>query len=99
MPKNVDTSEINYLKKEDYGKVPAYLSQVKEEIRRENEMIETYIKRQERPSTDEQEGFAVLTEAERVELIDALKAKWDTINANYQKITHLVVLDSLGQVV
>lgn len=98
MPRNIDRSEPNYLKKEDYGKVPAYLSQVKEEIRRENEMIETYIKRQDRPASDEREGFAVLTDAERIELIDALKAKWDAIHANYQKITHLVVLDSLGQV-
>jgi hypothetical protein len=89
---------LNYLKKEDYGKVPVYLSQVQEEIRRENEMIESYVKRQETSYAQEPEGYAVLTEGERLELIEALKAKWDAVNANYQKITHLVVLDSLGQV-
>lgn len=61
-------------------------------------MIENYVKRQESSSHHEPEGYAVLTEADRLELIDALKAKWDTVNGNYQKITHLVQLDSLGQV-
>lgn len=98
VPKNVDTSEPNYLLKEDYGKVPAYLSQVKEEIRRENEMIESYVKRQERSHSYEPQGYAVLTEVERLELIDALKTRWDAVNMNYQKITHLVQLDSLGQI-
>ena len=78
--------------------MPAYLSQVKEEIRRENEMIESFVKRQERSKSYEPQGYAVLTEVERLELIDALKTRWDAVNSNYQKITHLVQLDSLGQI-
>jgi len=42
VPKQTGVPELNYTKKEDFGKVPAYLSQVKDEIRRENEMIERY---------------------------------------------------------
>ena len=42
VPKQTGTGDLNYTKKEDFGKVPAYLTQVKEEIRRENEMIERY---------------------------------------------------------
>ncbi|KAH8095435.1 hypothetical protein JL720_2734 [Aureococcus anophagefferens] len=38
------TAEPDYLKKADYAQVPAYLGQVKEEIRRENEMIDAYRK-------------------------------------------------------
>ena len=40
VPKQTGQNELNYKQKEDFGKVPAYLAQVKEEIRRENEMIE-----------------------------------------------------------
>jgi hypothetical protein len=36
--------EINYLKKEDFGKVPAYLSVVKEEIKTEKEMIKKIVR-------------------------------------------------------
>lgn len=39
VPKPPKAGEINYMKKEDFGKVPEYLKQVKEEIRRENEMV------------------------------------------------------------
>ena len=42
VPKQTGLGDLNYTEKEDFGKVPAYLTQVKEEIRRENEMIERY---------------------------------------------------------
>jgi hypothetical protein len=45
-PKRPPVKELNYMKKEDFGKIPAYLSQVKEEVKRENEMIERYVKQQ-----------------------------------------------------
>ena len=45
MPKTVDTAELNYLKKEDYGKVPAYLGYVKEEIKREQYQKMTHLVR------------------------------------------------------
>lgn len=86
------------MKKEDFGKVPAYLTQVKEEIRRENDMIERYVKHQMGEIERTPESFEELTEDERLELLDALKAKWDYVNAQYQKITHLVVLDTAGQI-
>lgn len=98
VPKSLDSKELNYMKKEDFGKVPAYLSTVKEEIKRENEMIDRYIKQQmgevERPP----DFYEELSETERSELIAALKEKWDNVNANYQKITHLVRLDTTGHI-
>jgi len=84
--------------------VPAYLSQVKEEIRRENEMIDQYVKEQMgytggAPVAEEtNEVLEVLPDAERYALVDALKAKWDTVNAKYQKMTHNVNLDTVGKV-
>ena len=98
VPKPVGNQELNYMKKEDFGKVPAYLTQVQDEIQRENAMIDRYVKEQmgevERPA----EVYEEVDEEERYQLIDQLKSKWDTVNAKYQKITHLVVLDTRGQV-
>lgn len=98
VPKPVGNQDLNYMAKEDFGKVPAYLSQVKDEIRRENDMIDRYVKEQmgevERPP----EVFEEITEDERIQLIADLKAKWENTNAKYQKITHLVLLDTAGQI-
>jgi hypothetical protein len=78
--------------------VPAYLTQVKEEIRKENDMIERYIRQQmgevERPL----ESYEEMSPEERRDLINKLKDKWDHTNSMYQKQTHLVKLDTYGQV-
>ena len=86
------------MKKEDFGKIPAYLSQVKEEIKRENDMIDRYVKEQMGEVEAAPEVYEEFPEDERMELVNALKAKWDSVNAQYQKITHLVKLDTTGQV-
>jgi chromosome segregation ATPase len=91
-------AELNYLKKEDFGKVPAYLTQVKEEIQRENEMIQKYVKEQLGEIDEEPQQYEEMPEEERRALIAALKGKWDKVNAQYQKITHLVRLDTTGQI-
>lgn len=98
VPKTLESKELNYLEKEDYGKVPNYLDQVKEEIKRENDMIDKYVKEQMGIEDEYVEEFEEMPEDERAALIQQLKAKWDTVNAKYQKITHLVVLDTAGQV-
>lgn len=98
VPRVLDNGNLNYLKKEDYGKVPEYLSKVKDEIRRENDMIDKYVKEQLGEVEREPEKFEEISEFERQDLVSALKDKWDTVNARYQKITHLVRLDTTGQV-
>jgi hypothetical protein len=97
-PRRPTQKELNYLKKEDYGKNPAYLTQVKEEIRRENEMIERYVKEQMGEVERTPEAYEELTEDERQNLLEELKNKWDHVNAKYQRTTHLVTLDTTGQV-
>ena len=37
-----------------------------------------------------------LTESEVREIRDGLKRKWDEINKEYQKITHVRIVDTLG---
>lgn len=98
VPKVVDNGELNYMKKEDFGKIPSYLNEVQEEIRRENEMIDKYVKEQMGHIEEEPDQFDEISEEERGALLDALKAKWDKVNAQYQKITHLVSLDTAGQI-
>ena len=98
VPRSLESKDLNYLEKEDYGKVPEYLGQVKEEIKRENEMIDKYVKEQMGIEDETVEEFEELPESERGALIAQLKRKWDDVNAKYQKITHLVVLDTAGQV-
>jgi len=88
--------ELNYMKKEDFGKVPAYLNQVKEEIKRENEMIEKYVKEQMGELDMTPEVYEEFPEEEKMILLDNLKLKWDQVNAKYQKTTHLVKLDTTG---
>ncbi len=89
---------MDYTKKEDFGKIPAYLTQVKDEIRRENEMIERYIRQQMGEVERTPESYEQMTEEERRDLIYQLKEKWDHTNNLYQKQTHLVKLDSHGQI-
>lgn len=156
-PRVVPEANPNYMLKQDYGKVPAYLSQVKEEIRRENEMIDRcvsarvsvgmrdflclyrgcstsscqrgildyeenplkklyyrnttltpflcrvlltacrYVKDRMGVQEKDPEHTEEMDEYERMELISQLKAKWDVTNANYQRMTHVINLDSVGK--
>lgn len=97
-PRVAEAGNPNYLKKDDFGKVPGYLKEVKDEIRRENDMIDKYVKEQMGVRDKDPEELNEMNEAERRELIHALKGKWNAVNAEYQKITHLVFLDTIGQV-
>ena len=38
-----------------------------------------------------------MSESERDALVAQLKAKWDSVNANYQRMTHMTRLDTCGQ--
>ncbi|KAL8000459.1 putative enkurin [Plasmopara halstedii] len=88
-----------YTQKEDYGKVPRYLSQVKNEIERENSMIEDFVRQNQTLKEDEgRERLEAMDENERLALVDALKSKWDHVNSKYQKLCHNIVFDTLGKV-
>lgn len=97
VPKQIVKQEPDYLRKEDYGKVPAYLGQVKEEIKREKEMIDAYVKARMGIDDNEQEEYEELPEEDRQQMINALKEKWDLCNSQYQKQAHLVNLDTVGK--
>ncbi|KAF4653944.1 hypothetical protein FOL47_010223 [Perkinsus chesapeaki] len=92
--KHYGEMDKDYLKKADYGKVPAYLERIKADIKSEYEYIR---KLQEQQTTEEQARIRPLLEDERMELIEALKKKWEKVNADYQCMTHLTKLDTIGK--
>lgn len=99
VPQMPRDESVEYLKKEDYGRVPGYLKQVREEIARENEMIDEYVKKK-MSSEQEENGdmYAEMDEQERQDLINKLKTKWDAVNHTYQKICHRTKFESRGDI-
>jgi len=98
VPQMPKSERVDYMGKEDYGKVPDYLSQVKDEIRRENEMIDDYVAKQLSTGEDAPEEFDVMGEQSREQLVSQLKTKWDAVNATYQKNAHRVSFESRGDI-
>ena len=98
VPKQIP-QEPNYLEKEDFGKIPAYLSDIKSEIERENKLVQRYVDQKLGNINDEpEEDLEELSESERQSLLQALKLKWEKTNGLYQKSTHMVNLDTTGQI-
>lgn len=88
----------NYLKKADYGKVPKYLKKVKGEISVEKEYIRQVMAQEREAQMSMQPKMKALPEQERLQLLDNLKKKWEAVNKQYQGMTHIVTLDTIGKV-
>merc|ERR1711879_1132493 len=85
-PKKTSQGAKDYLAKEDYGKVPKYLSHIKQDIDAEYEYIRNL--QQEEESYMNQRN-RVMDENERMNLIEGLKARWEQVNTEFQAATHL----------
>lgn len=90
--------EVDYCNKPDYGKVPAYLQEVKKEVAAEKEYIRQVMMQQEEAHKASQPQMRMMPEEERVELLNQLKDKWESVNEGYQRMTHRVNLDTIGKV-
>lgn len=84
-PKPGKAMAADYLHKEDFGKVPAYLHEVKAEIAAEDEFVRGMLEASE--ETGGGPRLSELPDSEREDLLEALKAKWDEVNKAYQLIT------------
>merc|ERR1719440_2580594 len=93
-PKKAQQGAKDYLRKDDYGKVPKYLTNIKQDIEAEYEYIRQLQEQEESAARD---ACAPLDEQERQSIIAGLKAKWEQVNTEYQGATHLTVLDSAGK--
>lgn len=86
-----------FMEKENYGKVPEYLAKVKQEIKREQEIVENCVLNSQQKTPDMSE-FEEMDPDLRQSYVNQLKLKWDQVNAKYQKICHRVTIDSLGDI-
>lgn len=82
-------------KHKNYGKIPQYLienkkliKQEKQELAAEDENKNGRIKR----------NVTVFSEKDRLDLLEKLKSEWAKTNKEYQSMTHLVQLDTIGKV-
>lgn len=91
-------TDIDYTKKEDFGKTPAYLSNVKAEIAAEKDYIRRVMEAEAEEESKYQPKTHVLPEEERLKLLTQLKIKWEAVNKQYQTTTHMVTLDTMGKV-
>jgi hypothetical protein len=92
-----DQPTTNYLKKSDFGKVPKYLNKVKQEVAAEKEYIAEAMAQEREMMMASQPKMRMLPEEERLRLLDQLKKKWEAVNKQYQGMTHLVFLDTIGK--
>jgi len=93
-PKKVSQGAKDYLCKEDYGKVPRYLQNIKQDIDAEYEYIAML---QEQEDEERNSQMRPMQEEERLQLLQGLKAKWEQVNTDYQGQTHLTILDTAGK--
>ena len=83
----------DYLKKKNYGKVPKYLQNIKQEIEDEYQLVRE-MQIEEEADMDRQKFL--MDETEKNQLIAALKKKWEVTHKEYQTLTHKNKLDTLG---
>mmetsp|Transcript_7762 Transcript_7762/g.7323 ORF Transcript_7762/g.7323 Transcript_7762/m.7323 type:complete len:278 (-) Transcript_7762:31-864(-) len=92
-PKVKDNKGKDYTKKKDYGKTPKYLQKIKNEIDQEFELVREM--QMEEDAQRDRDKF-LLPDDERAELIKALKKKWEVVHKQYQEITHVQKIDTVG---
>lgn len=93
-PKNVKKEPKRYVDKKDYGQVPAYLTKHKDEIEEEYRLVKEMQAQED--ELRERKKY-LIPEEERLQLIDALKKKWDVLHHDYQGIiTKVTKVNPLG---
>ncbi len=80
--------ELNWTKKKEYGQVPSYLSRVKQDIEAERDYILHMLDQEQMEAEAASGQTREMTDEERAELLEALKTKWDEVNARFQVIAH-----------
>lgn len=94
-PKKTSQGAKDYLHKEDYGKVPKYLTHIKKDIDAEYDYIRAL---QQQEEDAQASGSRLLGDDEKAGLITGLKAKWEQVNTLYQGGTHMTKLDTMGKI-
>ena len=87
VPLQPKISAPDYLRKSDFGEVPKYLGAVKAEIKREEELIDSFVALQMKEYEDAPSFCSELDPQARSTLVSKLKTKWDAVNKRYQVLT------------
>jgi hypothetical protein len=95
VPKKIDDEQPRYVSKRDFGRVPDYLNDVKAAIEEEKAVLREYL--EEEVQYDEGPTAVEMPAKERRMLILKLKKKWDSVNHEYQKISHQTILDTINK--
>jgi len=93
-PKLPARQDQDFLKKKTYGKVPKYVTKIKQEIEDEYNLVRE-MQIEEQNERDRQR--MLMPEEERQQLITALKKKWEELMRDYQKESHHGKLDTIGK--
>ena len=93
-PKLPGNKGADMLKKKNYGKTPKYLTNIKNEIEDEYNLVRE-MQIEEQNERDKQK--MLMPEEERQELIAALKKKWEVLHKDFQKEAHHGKLDTIGK--
>merc|ERR1719413_221682 len=75
-PKKTKDTSKDYLRKEDYGKVPKYLQSIKRDIQSEYD----YINKLQEQHMMENQNIAPMDDDERIRIMEGLKSKWEAVN-------------------
>jgi hypothetical protein len=93
-PKLPARQDQDFLKKKAYGRVPKYVTKIKQEIEDEYNLVRE-MQIEEQNERDRQR--MLMPEEERQQLITALKKKWEELMRDYQKESHHGKLDTIGK--
>merc|ERR1711972_526585 len=98
LAKEVQSAEAQgTFKHAEFGKIPGYLSKVKQQINAEYAAISEMKQAKESQKKTQSGDIQLLPESERIDLLNAMKDKWEKINHEYQQMTPLVHLDTISK--
>jgi len=97
-PRNAESKSVDYINKPDFGAVPEYLYKVKADVTAEKEAIRRMMDSEKEEEAKRQQKMRVLGDGEKAELLGSLKKKWDSINKEYQGMTHMTALDTFTKI-
>merc|ERR1712070_1037797 len=87
VPKKTDVRQVSYMNKKGYGKVPAYLEKVKADIQDEYNYIQQMQEAYDEQGDDGYGRTGMLSESEKMAMLEGLKTNWDRINKAYQTLS------------
>jgi len=87
-----------FVNKPGFGKSPEYLANVRNEIQAERDYVYQAMEQDRAQYEMGMPTRRLLTEEERTQLLIGLKDKWETVNKEYQTMTHRVALDTMGSI-